>query len=96
MEQTTHPLQHSRKSVRNLDDLFGVNQYIFPKTIANECDPATGEAAVFVQTGGKKFYLICGKVIEIEYIVYCVLKDSGFNPEQYAINGESDPLYDKR
>lgn len=94
MGQETHPRHRSVKSVVNLDSILGTNGYIFPKTLANERDPDTGESAIFVQTGGKKFYIICEKAVQIDYLAYCVLKDCGFHPEKYEVNGESDPLYE--
>lgn len=95
MEPKTYQTRKvSPKSVKPLEGLYGEKAYLFPLTLANERDVATGKQALFVQAGAKKWYIICGEPVTVDYIAFCILKDGGYNPQQYEINGETDPLYE--
>jgi hypothetical protein len=67
----------STKKVIELKDLITERIFKLPRSVANDMDPVTGEACVFVGVNGKAYYVLVEKPTAISYNAFCVLKDNG-------------------
>lgn len=92
MEQKTHPIHRSQKSVLNLEDIILTRKYIFPSNLAN--DRTEIGPIIYVQRGIKRWDIPTGKVVTIDNDVFSILSDSGYSPGKYEVDGEEDPLHE--
>lgn len=69
-------LNRSTKKVKDLSTLVRNKKFNFPHTFADSRDEY-GRPCIFVMIQGKPTYIPTGEFIEIEYNVYCLLKDIG-------------------
>ncbi len=93
MEQKTHLIHRSGKTVKDLNEVVGEKKFLFPFNLANDCSPE-GKSSIMVQINSKKTYVICGEETMVDEDVFALLKDVGLvsSNETYEVGGPFDPV----
>jgi hypothetical protein len=85
-------MNNSKKPVKELSELLGNRRFLFPRTLANDCDPATGKPVVMVQINSKKTMMPVEEPVEVNEDAFCLLKDVGIIKEEYQLDEVFDPM----
>lgn len=86
------PMNNSKKPVKELQSLLGNRRFLFPRSLANECDPETGKPVVMVIINAKKTMMFVDEPVYVDQDAFCLLKDVGIIKSEYQLDEEFDPL----
>jgi len=85
-------MNKSQKPIKELKSLIGNRRFLFPRSLANECDPATGKPVLMVIINSKKTMMAVEESVSVDQDIFCLLKDIGIVKTEYQLDEIFDPL----
>lgn len=87
-------MNHSKKPVKDINDLIGEKKFIFPDELSNDRIQDTLERCILLRVNGQNHRILTGKIVTITSQEFAILKDAGIvsGDYNYAQERDYDPV----